>query len=73
MKTNTLIVVALMLLASNLLAADFVELKDVSGKHTIKEGIKYLRLTPKEFGVKQCRVILIFVTNTTDRSTFLDR
>ncbi|MBT4725898.1 MAG: hypothetical protein HOB29_13115 [Planctomycetaceae bacterium] len=39
MRKTTLIVVALMLLASNLLAADFVELKDVSGKHIIKVEI----------------------------------
>ena len=39
MRITTLFVVALMLLASNLLAADFVELKDVSGKHTIKVEI----------------------------------
>ena len=39
MRITTLIVVALMLLASNLLAADFVELKDVSGKHIIKVEI----------------------------------
>ena len=40
MRKTSLIVVALMLLASNLLAADFVELKDVSGKHIIKVEIK---------------------------------
>ena len=40
MRITTLFVVALMLLASNLLAADFVELKDVSGKHIIKVEIK---------------------------------
>jgi WD40 repeat protein len=39
MNKTTLIVVALMLLASNLLAAGFVELKDVSGKHIIKVEI----------------------------------
>lgn len=39
MRITKVIVVALMLLASNLLAADFVELKDVSGKHTIKVEI----------------------------------
>jgi hypothetical protein len=39
MSKTTLFVVALMLLASNLLEADFVELKDVSGKHTIKVEI----------------------------------
>ena len=39
MRITSLIVVALMLLASNLLAADFVELKDVSGKHIIKVEI----------------------------------
>jgi WD40 repeat protein len=39
MSKITLFVVPLMLLASNLLAANFVELKDVSGKHIIKVEI----------------------------------
>ena len=40
MRTSILFVVAIILLASNLLAAEVVELKDVSGKYTIKAAIK---------------------------------
>ncbi|MCS5644364.1 MAG: hypothetical protein NZ807_14050, partial [Dehalococcoidia bacterium] len=39
MRISILIIVVIMLLASNLLAAEVVELKDVSGKYTIKAEI----------------------------------